>query len=109
MNKKADLWETWGEWSFFILFIFGIVLALSINNTFLTYFVTFLIGLMCGRVLYYRKLAKQLHKVPLYFIFTGFFLGYLIGLNYGNKILIIATFVLGCWLSFYAHDKGYLD
>ena len=109
MNKNADLWETWGEWSFFIVFIVGIFLALSINNAYLTYLVTFLIGIICGRVYYQRKKAKQHRKVPLYFIFSGFFLGYLIGLNYGSKILIIAVFILGAWLSYFVHNKGYLD
>lgn len=104
-----DLKETWVEILFALVFILGFIIAINFKNVFLVYLITFLIGMIYGRLFFYRKRNKHTYSFPFYFILSGFFVGYLIGLGYGNKVVVVSLFIIGSWFSYYIHKKGYLD
>lgn len=105
----VQIFDTWVEILFFVLVIFGIILALAAKNPFLSYLIIFLIGLVCGRLIYQRKKMKKAYEFPFYFTLSGLLLGYLIGSNYGNWILLIIMFIIGIWTSYMLHKNKYLD
>lgn len=108
-SKKAQLFETWVEFLFVLLFVGGIILALAIENVFLGYLVLFFIGMICGRIIYQRSKIKKTYQFPFYFILSGLLLGYLIGLGYGNNIALIITFIIGVFISHYMHKHKYIE
>lgn len=105
----AELIESWVEILFLILFVIGLVVALSIKNVFLIYLITLLTGMICGRLFFYRKRTKHTHEFSFYFIISGFLVGYIIGTANASKFFIIVFFILGGWLGYYIHKKGYIE
>ncbi|MFC1727841.1 hypothetical protein ACFLZ7_00035 [Nanoarchaeota archaeon] len=104
----TNLFETWVEVLFLIFFVLGIVLSITINNSFLAYFILFLIGLICGRIIYIRYKVKPTYGFAFYLTLGGLLLGYLLGVGYGNWKLLIVIFLIGIWVGHYIHKKGYL-
>ena len=66
----------------------------------------FIAGLMAGRLFYARK---KMHKFTHYLIVIGFLLGYLIGSYSYSKKAIITIFLVASILSYYLHNKGYVE
>lgn len=101
--KMIDFFESWAEFFFFVLLVIGFIFSVFAPSAFLSYIMIFACGGMAGRLMYERKKKLQF---PYYLIIVGFLIGYIIGAYYGNKIIILALFVLGGVLSYYLHDKG---
>jgi hypothetical protein len=70
------------------------------------YLVITLCGMMFGR-LWYR--CKHTFKFVWFLITLGFVLGYLIGSMYGNKVTLVILFIVGLALSYYMHDRKYIE
>lgn len=107
MNKKAQgefYFESWAELFFFVLLVIGVIFAIIMHfSAILSYILIFICGLMGGRMIYERKKKLQF---PYYLIIAGFLVGYIIGAYYGNKILMIALFIIGGIISYLIHDRG---
>jgi len=104
----ADLFfKTWVEFFFFVLMIFGVIIALWATsfNSIISYIVVFFSGMFGGRIIYDRKTKLT---IPYYLIIIGFLIGFLIGTVYGNRSVIIVLFVLGVLLGYHIFNKGYL-
>jgi len=101
----AVFFRNWAEIIFLILLIVGFLLSLAAPSAVLSYLMIFLVGMMAGRLIYYRKKSMVF---PYVLIIIGFFIGYLIGSRYGNWLVITILFVLGSILDYYLHEQGWL-
>ena len=104
LGKKAkiDFSENWVEYLFFVLLGLGFFLAISSGSAVVAYIVIFLCGMMGGRLLF--RLKKEL-KTPWIIILTGFLIGFTFGSFYGDKRVIIISYIIGIWLSYFLHNK----
>lgn len=101
-----EYWQSWAEFYAILLLIIGFLIAITIRNVFIAYLVIVIAGLMAGRLIYGRK---RKHKFTHYLIVIGFLFGYLIGsLGFDKRIIALLFFGAGL-LSYYLHDKGYVE
>jgi len=100
-----DFYKNWYESFFLVLMIIGIVVALSAPSAIISYAIIFLSGIFAGRLIYERKNKVQF---PYFMIIAGFIIGYLIGVYYGSRMIVIALFVIGAILGYKLYDKKIL-
>jgi len=100
-----EFYKNWMEFFFLILMMLGILIALSAPSAVISYFIIFLSGLFAGRLIYERKNKIQL---PYFMIIAGFVIGYLLGVYYGSRKIVIALFVIGAILGYKLYDKKIL-
>lgn len=101
----SEFYRYWMEFFFVLLMVIGIVVALASPSAVISYFIIFVVGIFAGRLIYERRRNIQL---PYFLIIAGFVIGYLIGVYYGNKRLMIVLFVLGSIISYKLYDKKIL-
>ena len=100
-----EFYKNWMEFFFFVLMIIGILIALLVPSAVISYIVIFLSGIFAGRLIYERKDKIQF---PYLMIIAGFVIGYLLGVYYGSRKIVIALFVIGTILSYILYDKNIL-
>src|SRR3989338_9099192 len=101
----VELYRHLMEFFFMVLMILGIIVALATPSAVISYFIIFFVGLFAGRLMYERRNNIQL---PYFLIIAGFVIGYLIGIYYGDRRLMIILFVLGSIISYKLYDKKIL-
>lgn len=99
------LYKDWMEFFFVVLMSLGIIIALISPSAFISYIIIFFAGIFAGRLLYERKHKIQL---PYIMIIAGFVIGYLLGVYYGSKRLVIGLFVLGTIAGYILYDRKIL-
>ena len=82
--------------------IIGVIVALSAPSAIISYAIIFISGIFAGRLVYERKNKIQL---PYLMIIAGFVIGYLIGVYYGSRKIVVLMFVLGTVLSYNLYEK----
>jgi len=100
-----EFYRNWMEFFFLVLMVIGILIAFSAPSAFISYTIILLCGIFAGRLIYERKNKIQF---PYFMIIAGFVIGYLIGVYYGSKRIVIALFVIGAILSYKFYDKKIL-
>ena len=100
-----EFYKNWMEFFFLALMIIGVVIAISAPSAIISYIIIFVSGMFAGRLIYERKNKIQL---PYFMIIAGFVIGYLIGVYYGSRRVVIILFVLGAILSYKLYDKKIL-
>ena len=100
-----SFYKNWMELFLLIDMIIGLVLALLIPSAALSYILIFVSGFFAGRLIYERK-SKIVF--PYIVIITTFLIGYLIGMRYGNRVVVVLLFLIGSVLSYKLFDKGVL-
>ena len=100
-----EFYKNWMEFFFLVLMIIGVIIAISAPSAIISYVIIFVSGMFAGRLIYERKNKIQL---PYFMIIAGFVIGYLIGVYYGSKRVVIILFVLGAILSYKLYDKKIL-
>jgi len=100
-----EFYKNWMEFFFIVLMILGILAALASPSAVISYFIIFFVGMFAGRLIYERKNKIQL---PYFLIVAGFVVGYLIGVDYGSRRLMIVLFVIGAIVSYKLYDKKIL-
>ena len=100
-----DFHKNWMEFFFLVLMIIGVLIALSAPSAVISYLIIFLSGMFAGRLIYERKNKIQF---PYIMIIIGFVIGYLIGVYYGSRRIVIALFVIGAILSYKLYEKKIL-
>lgn len=88
-----------------VIMIIGFLIALSAPSKVISYAIILVTGLFAGRLIYERREKIQF---PYFMIIAGFVIGYLIGVYYGSRRVVIALFVLGAILSYKLYDKKVL-
>lgn len=101
----SEFYRYWMEFFFVVLMILGIIVALASPSAVISYLIIFFVGIFAGRLIYERRKNIQL---PYFLIIAGFVIGYLIGVYYGNRRLMIILFVLGSIISYKLYDKKIL-
>src|SRR3989344_8141927 len=89
--------RNWLELSFCVLLIVGVRIALAAPSAAISYVIIFLAGIFSGRLIYEKRSKIQL---PYFLIIISFVIGYLIGVYYGSRRVIIALFVVGAVLGY---------
>ena len=100
-----DFHKNWMEFWFLVLMITGLLIALAAPSAVISYTIVFLSGMIGGRLIYSRKNKIQL---PYFMIIAGFVIGYLAGVYYGSRKIVIALFVLGIIIGYKLYDKKIL-
>ncbi len=100
-----EFYKNWMEFFFLALMIIGVIIAISAPSAIISYIIIFVSGMFAGRLIYERKNKIQL---PYFMIIAGFVIGYLIGVYYGSRRVVIILFVLGAILSYKLYDKKIL-
>jgi len=100
-----QFYKNWMEFFFLVLMVIGILIALSARSAVISYAIIFLAGMFAGRLIYERKNRIQL---PYFMIIAGFVIGYLIGVYYGSRRVIIVLFVIGAITSYKLYDRKIL-
>lgn len=104
-NKKGavlDFYFHWPEIVSLFLLVVGFIVSVSSGSAIMSYLVVFFCGLFFGRMWY---VVQKTIKMPWFVIIFCFLVGYLLGNFYGNFKIIIISFVLGCVISFYLHQR----
>ena len=93
------------EYFLLVFMVFGIVLALAAPSAVISYAIIFISGIIAGKVLHMRKNTLQF---PFVMIIIGFAFGYVAGVYYGSRRIVIVLFILGAIISYKFYDKGVL-
>ena len=101
----AEFESRWMEFFFLVLAAIGLVFALIVPSAMIGYLLIFASGYFAGNVLYQRK---DNIIFPFYVIVAGFLIGYLIGIQYGNRVIATILYVSGSILGYKLHSKGVL-
>ncbi len=102
---EFSFYKNWMELFLLLCMVIGLVFALMITSAALSYMLIFLSGIFAGRLIYERK-SKIVF--PYIVIITTFLAGYLIGMRYGNHIVVALLFLIGTVLSYKLFDKEML-
>ncbi len=85
--------------------VIGLLIALASPSAAISYVIALISGLFAGRLIYEKKEKIQF---PYLLIIIGFVIGYLIGVYYGSRRIVIALFVIGAILSYKLYSKKIL-
>ena len=108
MDLSDIIMERWAEAFFLVLIIAGAAVSISIKSALVSYIVIFFAGILAGRAI--TKMKGKKIVFPYILIIIGFLVGYLLGsiaIDI-NRFLIIIIFLIGSYLSYFVHKKGYL-
>jgi len=108
MDKKGKFKydRSWMEGYFILFLLIGLWLSLSTSSAFVNYVIITISGLLSGRLMFRRK---GLFKFAYVMIIIGFVLGFIFGSYYGNRTIIVILFILANIVSYYLHDKKYIN
>ena len=101
----VDFYKNYYEFLFLSLVVIGVVVALLAPSAVISYVVIFLSGIFAGRLIYSRK---NKIKLPYFMVIAGFAIGYLIGVYYGSKKVVVLLFIVGAILGYKLFDKKIL-
>ena len=85
--------------------VVGIFAALMSPSAVISYTIALIAGMFAGRLIYERK---DKIKFPYLMVITGFIVGYILGVYYGSRTIVILSFVIGAILSYKLYDKKIL-
>ena len=85
--------------------VIGFIIALLAPSAVISYVIAFFSGMFAGRLIFERKNKMQF---PYFMIIVGFVIGYLVGVYYGSRRVVIVLFVIGAVLSYKLYDKKIL-
>jgi len=105
MSDIFPLYKNWMEFWFLVIMAVGILIALVAPSAVISYVISFIAGMFAGRVIYERNGKIQF---PYLMIIAGFVIGYLIGVYYGSKRVVIILFIIGVILSYKLYEKKVL-
>ncbi|MBA3064570.1 hypothetical protein FP803_03985 [Candidatus Woesearchaeota archaeon] len=109
-TKKGvlDMVSMWVEYVALIVLFIGFIISMSSGSAFLSYLIIFLSGLLTGRILFQNRKALPFKY---YILMLVFLIGYILGTydSYGSRKVIVIFFILSNILSYYIHDRGYIQ
>ena len=101
-----EFYKDYMEFFFIVLIAAGLILALIAPSAVISYILILLSGLAAGRLVYERKNKILL---PYLIIIAGFLVGYLIGMRYGDRTVVVEAFLIGSAFSYYLFEKKVLN
>ena len=100
--RKGGFFESWVEPFFLGLLIAGFVLGKLLLDTFISYLIIAIAGLIAGRLAYVKR---ENDPVPFYALSLSFLFGLLLGHRVGNGFMMILLFAAAAALSYYLHKN----
>jgi len=97
--------KSWMEFFFLLITALGLIFALVVPSAMVGYALVFVSGYFAGRLLYQRRANISF---PFYIIVAGFLIGYLIGMQYGDRRIAAGIYIIGAVFSYQLHSKGVL-
>lgn len=85
--------------------VIGLLIALASPSAAISYVIALISGIFAGRLIYEKK---ESIRFPYLLIIIGFIIGYLTGVYYGSRRIVIALFVIGAILSHKLYSKKIL-
>jgi len=95
------------DYIFIAFIILGFVAALVTGSAIMYYIVSFLTGILFGRILYKKR---QAIKFETYIMVTFFMIGFVLGnsiTGYGDPRITIFVYFLGIVISYYLNAKQF--
>ena len=109
-TKKGvlDMVSMWVEYVALVVLFIGFFISMSAGSAFLSYLIIFFSGLLTGRILFQHRKALPFKY---YILMLVFLIGYILGtyVSFGSRKVIVIIFILSNILSYYIHDKGYIN
>ena len=109
-TKKGvlDMVSMWVEYVALVVLFIGFFISMSSGSAFLSYLVIFLSGLLTGRIVFQNRKALPFKY---YILMLVFLVGYILGtyVSFGSRKVIVVVFILSNILSYYIHDRGYIQ
>jgi len=109
-TKKGvlDMMSMWVEYVALVILFIGFFISMSAGSAFLSYLIIFFSGLLTGRILFQKRKALPFKY---YILMLVFLIGYILGTydSYGSRKVIVIVFILSNILSYYIHDRGYIQ
>ena len=102
----VDYLLDWPEVIALIFFALGVIIALASGTFWILYSVSFLMGLLFGRV-WYRQ-AKS-NKVPLFLTIALFLLGMIVGSFFAWVRPVTILLIAGVVIAYFLHAKGIIE
>lgn len=98
-------YKNYMEFWFVVLIVIGMFIALWAPSAVISYIIAFISGMFAGTLIYERK-----HKIkfPYFIIIAGFAIGFVIGVYYGSRKVVIIMFILGAIVSYQLYNKKIL-
>ena len=100
-----EFYKNWMEFFFIGLMAIGMLISLLSPSAAISYVISFIVGMFAGRLIYERKNKIQF---PYLMVIAGFAIGYVMGVYYGSRKIVILLFVIGAVLSYKLYDKKIL-
>lgn len=93
------------EWFAAGLMIIGVLIAVIVPSAVISYIIMLLFGIFTGRIM-----VKIHHKehMPYILMLGGFVIGYLLGVYYGSRLIVLVSFIVGVYIGNYLYKKGIL-
>jgi len=101
----SGVYKNFAEFFFLVVVLLGIVVSLLAPSAVISYLVIFLSGIFAGRLIYERK---NKIRFPYFMIIIGFVIGYIAGVYYGNRKVVMVLFVIGAIIGYKLFDKKIL-
>jgi len=109
-TKKGvlDMVSMWVEYVALVVLFIGFFISMSSGSAFLRYLIIFFSGLLTGRILFQNRKALPFKY---YILMLVFLVGYILGtyVSFGSRKVIVVVFILSNILSYYIHDRGYIQ
>jgi len=109
-TKKGvlDMVSMWVEYVALVVLFIGFFISMSSGSAFLSYLIIFFSGLLTGRILFQNRKALPFKY---YILMLVFLVGYILGtyVSFGSRKVIVVVFILSNILSYYIHDRGYIQ
>ena len=97
-----EFYKNYMEFFFIISIAIGLMLAFIVPSAIVSYILILLSGLAAGRLIYEKKDKIIL---PYLVIIAGFLISYLIGMRYGDRAVVVESFIIGTFAGYYLFEK----
>lgn len=85
--------------------VIGLLIALASPSAAISYVIALISGIFAGRLIYEKK---ESIRFPYLMIMGGFIVGYLVGIYYGSRKIVVALFVIGAIAGYLLYEKKIL-
>lgn len=93
------------EFLFTLFLVVAFLISLSLPSSTFTYIMAVVMGIMAGRLIFFRQ-----HKtlLPFVVVVIGFFIGFISGARFGSWKILSILLILSAYVGWYGHEKGYI-
>ena len=90
------------EFLFTLFLVIAFLVSLSLPSAIFTYAMAVVMGMMAGRLVFFRQHKTML---PFVIVIIGFFIGFISGARFGSWKILSVLFILSAYGGWYLHEK----